>query len=119
MAGNDDGYGVSADSAAHGAHDARGQIRASAERIDQRAGVHVERDGVDREVNFFRVGRVALLYQTTDTEISGAWDKESKSFVQLDKGEYRNAILKGLRIARKQASIDILKIPVSAPEAAK
>lgn len=76
-------------------------------------------DGVDREVNFFRVGRVALLYQTTDTEISGAWDKESKSFVQLDKGEYRNAILKGLRIARKQASIDILKIPVSAPEAAK
>ena len=76
-------------------------------------------DGVDREVNFFRVGRVALLYQTTDTEISGAWDKESQSFVQLDKGEYRNAILKGLRIARKQASIDILKIPVSAPEAAK
>ena len=76
-------------------------------------------DGVDREVNFFRVGRVALLYQTTDTEISGAWDKESQSFVQLDKGEYRNSILKGLRIARKQASIDILKIPVSAPEAAQ
>jgi hypothetical protein len=79
----------------------------------------VEIDGVEREVNFFRVGRVALMYQTTDTEISGAWDKESKSFVQLDKGEYRNAILKGLRIARKQASIDILKLPVSAPEAAK
>lgn len=76
-------------------------------------------DGVDREVNFFRVGRVALLYQTTDTEISGAWDKESQSFVQLGKGEYRNSILKGLRIARKQASIDILKIPVSAPEAAQ
>lgn len=76
-------------------------------------------DGVEREVNFFRVGRVALLYQTTDTEISGAWDKESQSFVQLDKGEYRNSILKGLRIARKQASIDILKIPVSAPEAAQ
>ncbi|MCP3906598.1 MAG: DUF3450 domain-containing protein [Oceanicoccus sp.] len=76
-------------------------------------------DGVERDVNFFQVGRIALMYQTTDTEISGAWDKEANDFVQLDKGEYRNAILKGLRIARKQASIDILKLPVSAPEAAQ
>ena len=76
-------------------------------------------DGVERDVNFFQVGRIALMYQTTDTEISGAWDKEAGDFVQLDKGEYRNAILKGLRIARKQASIDILKLPVSAPEAAQ
>ena len=71
-------------------------------------------DGVERDVNFFQVGRVALMYQTTDTEISGVWDKEAGDFVQLDKGEYRNAILKGLRVARKQASIDILKLPVSA-----
>ena len=76
-------------------------------------------EGVDREVNFFRVGRVALLYQTTDTEISGAWDKAAQQFVQLKKSEYRSAILKGLKIARKQASIDILKLPIPAPEAAK
>jgi hypothetical protein len=76
-------------------------------------------DGVDRDVNFFQVGRIALLYQTTDTEISGAWDKEAGDYVQLDKGEYRNAILKGIRIARKEASIEILKLPISAPEAAK
>ena len=76
-------------------------------------------NGVDREVNFFRVGRVALLYQTTDTEISGVWDQDAREYVVLDKGEYRNAIMKGLRIARKEASIDILKLPVSAPEAAQ
>lgn len=76
-------------------------------------------NGIDREVNFFRVGRIALLYQTTDTEISGAWDQQAREFVQLDKGEYRNAIMKGLRIARKEASIDILKLPVPAPEAAQ
>jgi hypothetical protein len=75
--------------------------------------------GVERDVSFFQVGRVALLYQTTDTETSGAWDAETGDFVELDKGEYRNAILKGLRIARKQASIDILKLPISAPEAVK
>lgn len=78
----------------------------------------VEIDGVDREVNFFRVGRIALLYQTTDTEISGAWDQKQGEFVRLDAGEYRSALMKGLRIARKQASIDILKLPVPAPEAA-
>ena len=76
-------------------------------------------DGVERDVNFFQVGRIALLYQTTDTEISGVWDKAGGEYIQLDKGEYRNAILKGLRIARKQASIDILKLPISAPEAAQ
>ncbi len=73
--------------------------------------------GVDRDVTFFRVGRIALLYQTTDTETSGAWDQEVGDFVELDSGEYRNAILQGLRIARNQASIDILKLPISAPEA--
>ena len=79
----------------------------------------VDIGGVDREVNFLRVGRIALMYQTTDTEISGAWDKATGQFVELSKGEYRSAIMKGLRVARKEASIDILKLPVSAPEAAK
>jgi len=79
----------------------------------------VEIDGVERDVNFFRVGRVALLYQTTDTEVSGAWDQASRSWVKLDSGEYRNAIMKGLRIARKEASIDLMNLPISAPEAAK
>ena len=77
----------------------------------------VEIDGTERDVNFFRVGRIALLYQTTDTEISGAWDQASRSWVPLDRGEFRNAIMKGLRIARKEASIDLLTLPVAAPEA--
>ena len=77
----------------------------------------VEIDGVERDVNFFRVGRVALLYQTTDTEISGAWDQRSRTWVPLARGEYRNAIMKGLRIARKEASIDLMNLPVAAPEA--
>ncbi len=77
----------------------------------------VEIDGVERDVNIFRVGRVSLVYQTTDTEIAGAWDQASRSWVPLERGEYRNAIMKGLRIARKEASIDLLSMPVPAPEA--
>ena len=77
----------------------------------------VEIGGVEREVNFFRVGRIALMYQTTDAQDSGVWDSAAGQFVALNAGDYRNAIQKGLRIARKQASIDILKLPVPAPEA--
>ncbi len=77
----------------------------------------VEIDGVERDVNFFRVGRIALLYQTTDTEMSGAWDQQNRTWVPLERGEYRNAIMKGLRIARKEASIDLLNLPIPAPEA--
>jgi septal ring factor EnvC (AmiA/AmiB activator) len=79
----------------------------------------VEIEGTERDVNFFRVGRVALLYQTTDAEVSGAWDQGNRSWVMLDSGEYRSAIMKGLRIARKEASIDLMNLPISAPEAAK
>ena len=77
----------------------------------------MEIDGVDREVEFLQVGRIALLYQTTDTELSGAWDQRSRAWVPLDRGEYRSAIRKGLRIAAKQASIDLMNLPVAAPEA--
>lgn len=85
-------------------------------KIDAYKGA-VEIDGTERDVNFLRVGRIALLYQTTDTEISGAWDQASRSWVPLARGEYRNAIMKGLRIARKEASIDLMALPVAAPEA--
>ena len=87
-------------------------------KIDAYKGA-VEINGADRDVNFLRVGRIALLYQTTDTEISGAWDQANRSWVQLDSGEYRNAIRKGLRIARKEASIDLMNMPIAAPEAAQ
>ena len=73
--------------------------------------------GQDREVNILAVGRISLMYQTVDTQLSGAWDKEQKAWVELDSGEYRAAILKGIRIAKKQASIDVMELPISAPEA--
>ncbi|WP_045855972.1 DUF3450 domain-containing protein [Teredinibacter purpureus] len=79
----------------------------------------LEVGGQERQVNMLVVGRVALMYQTTDTKLSGAYDKSQGAFVELDAGEYRAAILKGIRIAKKQASIDVLALPVLAPEAAQ
>ncbi|AKH68491.1 Protein of unknown function (DUF3450) [Spongiibacter sp. IMCC21906] len=87
-------------------------------KIDSYKGV-AEVEGSERDVNFLRIGRIGLLYQTTDGKQSGAWDKNKGSWVELDEGDYRGAIQKGLRIARKQASIDIMKLPIPAPEAAE
>jgi hypothetical protein len=84
-------------------------------KIDTYKGT-LELEGISREVNFFRVGRVALMYQTTDLEHCGAWDKTEGQFIPLSNGDYRSALQKGLRIARQQASIDVLKVPVSASE---
>lgn len=79
----------------------------------------LEINGQEREVNILLVGRIALMYQTKDTELSGAWDQSQRQWVPVDSGEYRSAILKGIRIAKKQASIDIMNLPIVAPEAAQ
>jgi hypothetical protein len=72
--------------------------------------------GQDREVNVLRVGRVSLMYQTTDGQQSGYWDVSQKSWVELD-SSYNSGILKGLRIARDQATKDIMLVKVQGPEA--
>lgn len=73
--------------------------------------------GNEREVDFLRMGRIALAYQTTDGAQSGAWDNANRSWVELPAGEYNAAIRKGIRISKKQASMELLKMPIAAPEA--
>jgi Protein of unknown function (DUF3450) len=75
-------------------------------------------DGQPRQVNILRVGRVALMYQTTDTKHCGTYNPEQRQWVALD-SSYNSSILKGLRIARNQASKDIMSLTVQAPETAK
>ena len=77
----------------------------------------IDLGGTKRDVDFLRVGRIALVYQTTDGALAGAWDKSAGSWVELPSGEYDAAIRKGIRIAKKQATIELLSMPVSAPEA--
>lgn len=71
-----------------------------------------------RTVDFLKVGRVLLAYQTTDREETGFWNKETKQWEVLS-DDYRGPIADGLRIARKQAAPELLQLPVSAPERAK
>lgn len=75
--------------------------------------------GKSREVNILQVGRIALLYQTVDGNETGAWDKKKKAWVKVDSGDYRSSVQQAIRIANKQASIDILSLPIPAAEAFK
>ena len=78
----------------------------------------LELDGASREVDFLRIGRVVLFYQTVDAGLYGMWDSEKKEWTPLP-GEYRNQIREGIRVARKQIAPNLLLLPVRAPENAQ
>ena len=79
----------------------------------------LEVGGQEREVDILAVGRIALLYQTKDTKLTGAWDNSKRAWVELPAGEYRNPVRQGIKIANKRASIDVMQLPILAPEAAQ
>jgi hypothetical protein len=72
-------------------------------------------NGNTREVDVLRIGRVALMYQTPDGQISGSWDKEAGDWVEVD-SSYRNAIRNGIRLARNPIGPELLLLPISSPQ---
>jgi hypothetical protein len=70
-----------------------------------------------RTVNFLRIGRTGLLYQTLDGDETGYWDVDQKKWVE--DSDYDKYVKDGLKVARKQVAPDLLIAPVRAPEAAQ
>jgi hypothetical protein len=71
-------------------------------------------DDKETTVDFLRFGRIALVYQTLDGSEAAAWDRETKAWMPLDAGD-RSAIRNALKIARKQAAPDLIRLPLPAP----
>jgi hypothetical protein len=71
---------------------------------------------VSRTVDFLRVGRNVLLYQALDGRETGVWDAAARSWTVLPDA-YRGAVRQGLRIARRQAAPDLIRIPMPAAPA--
>jgi len=63
-----------------------------------------------RTVDFLRIGRVGLYYQTLDHQEVGQWDTAAGGWQKLT-DDYNLSIRKGLRIARKQSAPDLLYLP--------
>ena len=73
-------------------------------------------NGAEREVDILRIGRVSLIYQTTDGAETGAWNQGTQSWEVLPASDYSAAVRTGVRIAKKQATIELLNMPIVAPE---
>jgi len=66
----------------------------------------------DKEVDFLRVGRVGLFFQTPDGAETGYWDRDKKDWTA--DGSYSESVKEGLKVAKKQTSPNLLIVPIQA-----
>lgn len=79
----------------------------------------IDFEGEALEVDVLRFGRIALVAQSKDTATTLVWNPATAAWERLDPGTYRNSIRRGVLMANKQASIDMVTLPIPAPEAAQ
>jgi len=73
-------------------------------------------DGAARAVDFVIMGRIGLLFQTSDDEaVTGAWDHDNKTWIILG-SEHRNQVRQAIRMARNQIAPDVLLLPIIPPQ---
>ena len=75
----------------------------------------LEIDGETRQVDFLRIGRTSLTYQTPDQDETGFWNKQTGAWESLPR-KYTDYVKEGLRIAKKQITPDLIQLPIEAPK---
>lgn len=83
--------------------------------IETYEGAIGEGDGA-RTVQFLRVGRVTLLYQTLDGQETGYWDLQQRQWVVDPR--YAHSFKQGVAVAKKAKAPEMLLVPVPAPKEA-
>jgi len=74
-------------------------------------------DGPDaRTVQFVRLGRISLMYQTLDGSETGYWDANQKKWVRDD--SYAGAVEQALKVANGHGAPELLTLPVPTPQEA-
>ena len=74
--------------------------------------------GTEQTVDFLRVGRTLLVYQTSDQETTGWFNPATRAYEELP-DRYRLEVKKGLSIARNEKAPDLVTLPVPGPEVAQ
>ncbi len=69
-------------------------------------------------VDFLRVGRVLLVYQTSDGRVTGWFKPGSREYEELP-DRYRLEVKEGLAIAKNEKAPNLVMLPVPGPEAAQ
>lgn len=73
----------------------------------------LELGGEELSVEYFRVGRVALYYQSLDGASSGYWDAAAQQWAELD-GSYNRGLTQALRVAQSTTAPQLLNLPMPA-----
>ena len=65
-------------------------------------------------VEYLRVGRVALYFQSLDGSASGYWDSASQTWVPLEE-RYNRGLGQALRVAQNLTAPQLLNLPLPVP----
>ena len=71
-------------------------------------------NGKDVTVDFLRLGRLSLIYQTLDQKKSAYWSQDKKDWVLLP-SRYNRVISTGIKIARNQMAPNFVQAWISTP----
>ena len=71
----------------------------------------IEANGQKKTVDFLRFGRIALVYQSRDEASRAYYDNTSRSWVPIG-DEFRRSIRDGIKMARGQANLDLIHLPI-------
>lgn len=75
-------------------------------------------EGEQISVDFFHLGRAALMAQSLDLKNGWIFNKETGEWEALDDA-YLGSLTKAIRMARKQTAPDLIKLPIYAAERAE
>ena len=70
-------------------------------------------------VDFLRVGRALLVYQTSDNSVTGWFNTRTREYEELDDDRFRLTVKDGLAIAKNEKAPDLVMLPVPGPEVAQ
>ncbi len=75
--------------------------------------------GTEQTVDYLRVGRTLLVYQTSDGSVTGWFNPRTRQFEELDDSRFRLEVKEGLAIARNEKAPNLVMLPVPGPETAQ
>ena len=71
--------------------------------------------GTEVTVDFFNLGRTALLALSLDQKNAWVWDNNARSWEKLG-DEYLDSVIKSVRMAQNLVPYDLIKLPIKAAE---
>ena len=73
----------------------------------------IDDNGQNVAVDFFNLGRTALLALSKDQKAAWVWDNDSRSYQQLG-DEYLSSVIQAVRMAQGLVPQDLIKLPIKA-----